>query len=817
MAQPLPNQARVVIVGGGIVGCSVAYHLAKLGWTDIVLVEQGQISCGTTWHAAGLVAQLRATHSQTILAKYTKDLYETLEAETGQATGYRQTGSISLARTAAREEELKRQAAMAAAFDVEISRISLDEAKHRAPLLRIDDLVAAYWMPGDGTTNPTDTSQALAKGARAGGAIVAEGVRVTEILTLNGAATGVITDQGKIEAEFVVLCCGMWTRDLARPLGVTVPLHAAEHMYIVTRPMEGILRGQPVLRDMDGTIYIKEEVGGLLIGGFEPHAKPWGGVAAGGIPDKFEFQLFNEDWDQFDGFMQNGLHRIPALKDAEIRQLLVGPESFTPDNRYILGEAPALDRLFVAAGFNSIGIQSAGGAGKALAEWIIEGAPTMDLADIDIARFQAFEVNGKYLHDRTTESVGLLYDMHWPFRQPVTARGARRSPMHDRLAAAGACFGVAAGWERPNWFAPDGVKPEYDYAWGRQNWFEHAAAEHRATRDGVCVFDQCCFAKFLLQGRDAQAVLQNICAADVAVEAGRVVYTQWLNARGGIEADLTVTRLAEDAYMIVTSAASATRDFAWLTRHIDGRAAVATDVTGGWAMFGLMGPKSRDLLATLGPVDVSDAAFPFAASREIEIGYALVRAQRLTYVGELGFELYMPTEFAAHVYDELIRAGADFGLRPAGYHAMDSLRIEKCYRHWGHDITAMDTPVEAGLGFAVGWDKPVDFIGRAAIEAQRGKPLIKRLAAFKLDDPDPLMYHDEPIYRDGERVGAITSAAYGHTIGAAIGLGYIHDADGVTPDMLAAGKFEIDIAGERVSATASLRPFYDPASKRVKG
>ena len=817
MARPLPTHARVVIVGGGIVGCSVAYHLTKLGWSDVVLVEQGQLSGGTTWHAAGLVAQLRATHSQTMLAKYTKDLYETLEAETGQATGYRQTGSISLARTAAREEELKRQAAMAAAFDVEVSRISLDEAKSRVPLLRIDDLVAAYWMPGDGTTNPTDTTQALAKGARAGGTMIAENVRVSQVTAKDGAATGVITDQGEIKAEFVVLCCGMWTRDLARPLGVVVPLHAAEHMYIVTRPMDGIVRGQPVLRDMDGTIYIKEEVGGLLIGGFEPHAKPWGGVATGGIPDKFEFQLFNEDWDQFDGFMQSGLHRIPALKDAEIRQLLVGPESFTPDNRYILGQAPALDRLFVAAGFNSIGIQSAGGAGKALAEWIVEGAPTMDLADIDIARFQPFEVNGKYLYDRTTESVGLLYDMHWPFRQPATARGVRRSPLHDRLAAAGACFGVVAGWERPNWFAPGGVAAQYEYAWGRQNWFEHAASEHRATRKAVCVFDQCCFAKFLLQGRDAQAVLQNICAADVAVAPGRVVYTQWLNPRGGIEADLTVTRLAEDAYMIVTSAASATRDFAWLTRHIGGRAAIATDVTSGWAMFGLMGPRSRDLLATLGPMDVSDAAFPFGTSREVEIGYALVRAQRLTYVGELGYELYVPTEFAAHLYDALSEAGAQFGLRPAGYHAMDSLRIEKGYRHWGHDITAMDTPLEAGLGFAVGWNKNADFIGRAAIEAQRGKPMPKRLVAFKLEEPEPLMYHDEPVYRDGKRVGAITSAAYGHTLGAAIGLGYIHDPGGVTKELLASSRFEIDVAGERIPATASLRPFYDPDGSRTKG
>lgn len=813
MAKALPKQARAIIVGGGIVGCSVAYHLTKHGWSDVVLLEQGRISCGTTWHAAGLVAQLRATHSQTNLAKYTKDLYETLEAETGLATGYRQTGSISLARTPAREEELKRQAAMAAAFGVEIERISMKEVTDRAPMLRTDDLVAAYWMPGDGTTNPTDTAQALARGARAGGALVAEGVKVAKILINNGRATGVVTDQGEIAADTVVLCGGMWTRDLARPLGVAVPLHAAEHMYMVTRPLDGVIRGQPVIRDMDGYIYIKEEVGGLLIGGFEPDAKPWGGD---GIPEGFEFQLFDEDWDQFDIFLQNGIRRVPSLEQAEVRQLLVGPESFTPDNRYILGEAPTVDRLFVAAGFNSIGIQSAGGAGMALAEWIVDGAPTMDLNDIDIARFHPFQINGKYLHDRTTESVGLLYAMHWPFRQPETARGARRSPLHEHLVLSGACFGTVAGWERPNWFSPDDPDPSYEYAWDRQNWFEHAAAEHKATREAVTLFDQTSFAKFLVQGRDTEAVLQEICAADVGGPPGRAVYTQWLNDRGGIEADLTVTRLAEDSYMVVTAAASATRDFAWLTRHIGDRFAIATDVTSGMCMLGLMGPKSRDLLAGICKADLSHEAFPFLASREIEIGYARVRAQRITYVGELGWELYMPTEFAAHVYETLIEAGAPFDLQPAGYHAMDSLRAEKGYRHWGHDITAVDTPVEAGLGFAVGWNKKVDFIGRPAVEAQRGKPTPKRLVLFKLEDPEPLMYHDEPVYRDGERVGAISSAAYGHTLSASVGMGYVQHADGVDTDYLAAGRFEIDVAGDRIPATASLRPFYDPASARVK-
>ena len=680
-------------------------------------------------------------------------------------------------------------------------------------MLRTDDLVAAYFMPGDGTTNPTDTSQALAKGARANGATIAEGVKVTQVLTKNGAASGVVTDQGQITADYVVLCGGMWTRDLARPLGVTVPLHAAEHMYMVTRPLEGVVRGQPVIRDMDGYIYIKEEVGGLLIGGFEPDAKPWGGD---GIPEGFEFALFDEDWDQFDIFLQNGIQRVPSLENAKVRQLLVGPESFTPDNRYIVGEAPTVDRLFVAAGFNSIGIQSAGGVGMALAEWIVDGAPTYDLNDIDIGRFHPYQINRNYLHDRTTESVGLLYAMHWPFRQPETARRARRSPIHGHLVLSGACFGTAFGWERPNWFSPDDPDPQYVYSWGRQNWFEPSAEEHRAAREDVAIFDQTSFAKFLVQGRDAETVLQEVCAGDVAVPPGRAVYTQWLNPQGGIEADLTVTRLAEDEYIVVTGAASATRDFAWLKRHIGDRFAIATDVTSGVCMLGLMGPKSRDLLNAVCKADLSNDGFPFLASQEIEIGYARVRAQRITYVGELGWELYMPTEFAAHVYETLVEAGQPFDLRSAGYHAMDSLRAEKGYRHWGHDITGIDTPVEAGLGFAVGWNKNVDFVGRAAVEAQRVKPLPKRLVLFKLTDPEPLMYHDEPIYRDGRRVGAISSAAYGHTLGASVGMGYVEHKGGVDKAYLEAGSFEVDIAGERVPAEASLRPFYDPTSARVK-
>ena len=807
----LPSKTRVLIVGGGIIGCSVAYHLTKIGWSDVVLLEQGQLSGGTTWHAAGLVGQLRATQNQTELAKYTRDLYIGLEEETGQATGYRSTGSISVARTPEREEELKRQAGMAAAFGVEVERISMNDAKERAPLLNTEDLVAAYLIPSDGMTNPTDTTQALARGARKGGAKLIEGIKVSEILTKNDQVTGADTDQGRIEAEIVVVCSGMWTRDLCAPIGVNVPLHAAEHYYIVTRPMEGVVRNQPVIRDMDGYIYIKEEVGGLILGGFEPNAKPWG---MEGIPDGFEFQALQEDWDQFEIFMNTGLERFPALADAEIRQLFVGPESFTPDNRYILGEAPSLRKLYVAAGFNSIGIQSAGGAGKALAEWIVEDEPTMDLAELDIRRFHRFERNRAYLFDRTKESLGLLYSMHWPYFQPTTGRGARRSPFHDRLDVAGACFGVTMGWERPMWFAEKGQKKEYTYGWGRTPWFDNWAREHMATRDGVALFDMSSFAKFRLEGPDAEAILQDICTCDSRIEPGEVRYTQWLNKKGGIEADLTISRLSNDCFLIVTGAAAATRDFAWLKKNIKNRRAFALDITAGLASLGLMGPNSRDVLQAACNEDLSDSTLPYQNAVELEIGYAPVRAVRISYMGELGYELYFSTEFSQHAFDRIVLEGETFNLQLAGYHALDSLRLEKGFRHWGHDIGIEDNPFEAGLSFAIDWG--ADFIGREALEPLRGKPLTRRLVQFRLNNPDVRIYHDEPISRNGVRVGYTTSASFGHAIGASVGMGYVSCNDGVTKEWIDAGTWMIEVASKECSAQAQLAGFYDPKGTRMR-
>jgi len=814
MSKPFPTQAQVVIVGGGIVGCSLAYHLTKLGWTDVVLLERKQLTCGTTWHAAGLVGQLRATQNMTKLAQYTAELFGNLEEETGQATGFAQHGSLSLATTEGRLEELKRGASMARCFGLEVEVISGKEAQDMWPLINIDDVVGAVFLPKDGKVNPIDVTQALAKGAKNGGAQIFEDTKVTAVHTENGRVTGVATDKGDIKAEVVVNCAGLWGRELGLMAGANIPLHAAEHFYIVTEDFDGMTAGLPVLRDPDNCAYFKEDAGKLLLGAFEPVSKPWG---MDGIPEDFSFTQLPDDFDHFEPILETAMQRLPALENVGIQLFFNGPESFTPDDRYLLGPTPEVENFYVAAGFNSTGIQSSGGAGKVLADWIVNKRPPMDLWDVDISRMLPFQNNAKYLHDRTVEGLGLLYAMHWPFRQFDSARMARTSPLHDRLKAKGACFGEAGGWERANWFAPDGVEPEYEYSYGRQNWFKHSANEHMAIRQGVGLLDQSSFAKFLLQGGDAETVLNRVSANNVSVPVGKLVYTQWLNERGGIEADLTITRVAKDSYMIVTAFSSALKDFSWLKKHIPADAnAVLTDVGSGMAMVSIMGPKSRNLLQSLTRADLSNDAFPFGTSQEIELGYAMVRASRITYVGELGWELYIPTEFATGVYDTIVTAGEAFGLQHVGMHAMNSLRTEKAYRHWGHDITGDDTPVEAGLGFAVAWDKPNGFIGKDALLEQRKKGVRKRLVQFALDDPEPLMYHNEPIWRNDKIVGYITSGMFGHAVGKSLGMGYVECEDGVDAAYVYDGVYEIEVACERYSATASLRPFYDPKSERVK-
>ncbi|SFN92530.1 4-methylaminobutanoate oxidase (formaldehyde-forming) [Bradyrhizobium sp. Rc3b] len=812
----LPKSAQVVIVGGGIMGCSLAYHLTLRGWTDVVLFERKQLTSGTTWHAAGLVGQLGATHNLTRLAQYTTELYGQLERESGQNTGYRQIGSLAIATNQERFEELKRGASMARCFGLEVNVLTAREAGDLWPSMATEDLVGAVHLPKDGQTNPVDTTHALARMAKLRGAKIFERTAVTEIMIENGRAVGVRTKNGEITAEFVVNCAGMWARELGASAGATVPLHAAEHFYIVTEPLPDIKRHLPVLRDADACTYFKEDAGKLLVGWFEPVAKPWG---MEGIPESFEFDTLPDDLNHIEPLLEGAIRRVPALAKTGIQLFFNGPESFTPDDRYMLGETPEVRNLFVAAGFNSIGIRSAGGAGKVLADWIVDGHPPMDLWDVDIRRVMPFQSNRRYLRDRTVESLGLLYAMHWPFRQPETARGVRRSALHDRLLSRGACFGEVAGFERPNWYAPKGREAKYEYSFGRQNWFDYSAEEHLAVRERVGLFDQSSFAKFVFEGEDAEHILNRICANNVSVPVGRIIYTQWLNERGGIEADLTITRESEKRFLIVTAVATQVRDLAWLKRNIpEGARALAVDVSSGYSVLGVMGPKSRSLLSKLTDADLSNVAFPFATSKVIDLGYAKVRASRITYVGELGWELYVPTEFVQGVFDVLLEEGASFDMRLAGYHAMNSLRMEKGYRHWGHDITDEDTPLEAGLGFAVAWSKPQGFIGRDALLRQKEDGPKRKMVHIALEDPALLLYHNEPIWHDGRLVGRVTSGMYGHSIGASLGLGYVENPDGAGVDAayLRGGKLEVEVAGVRVPARASLRAFYDPANNRVK-
>ncbi|MGF1502715.1 MAG: FAD-dependent oxidoreductase [Paracoccaceae bacterium] len=822
----LPSEARAVIIGGGISGCSVAYHLAKLGWRDVVLLERKELTCGTTWHAAGLIGQLRPSRNLTRLAAYSTDLYARLEEETGVATGMRQTGSITVALTDERAEEIRRQASLARAFGVDVAEISRAELRALYPHLETGDVVAAVHLPGDGQADPANIARALAKGARLGGATIREGVKVTEIHRDRGLDGGRVTgvswaaedgSTGRIDAPVVVNCGGMWAREIGRMAGAHVPLHAAEHFYIVTEPVAGLGR-LPVLRVPDECAYYKEDAGKLMLGAFEPKAKPWG---MDGIPEAFCFDELPEDFDHFAPILEKGVARVPLLAETGIHTFFNGPESFTPDNRYYLGEAPETPGFWVAAGYNSIGIVSSGGAGWALAEWLEHGHPPFDLWDVDIRRAQPFQTNRRYLRARVSESLGLLYADHFPYRQPETARGVRRSPLHGALADRGAVFGETAGWERANWFAAPGEAQEYRYSWGRQNWFERAAEEHRAVRTGVGIFDLSSFGKIRIEGRDAEAVLQRICGADVAVAPGRIVYTQFLNVRGGIEGDVTVTRLSEAVFVVVTPAASLGRDLAWIRRQTPEDAhAVATDVTAGEAVIAVMGPGAREALEPVVDADLSSEAFPFATAQEVDIAMGRGRAHRVSYVGELGWELYVSADQALHVFEAVWEEAAAHGGRLCGLHVLDGCRIEKAFRHWGHDITDEDHVLEAGLGFAVKTEKVPgqfgDFLGRGAVLAKRQAGLARRLLQFRLTDPGPMLYHNEPILRDGAIVGHLTSGNYGHHLGAAIGLGYVPAEPGESGAEMLASAYEIEVAGARVAAEASLKPLYDPKAERMR-
>lgn len=815
MQKELPKSAKVVIVGGGIVGCSVAYHLARSGWSDVLLLERDRLTCGSTWHAAGLVSEMQAVPAMTELAKYGLDLMERLEADTGQATGFKRNGSIAMALTEGRMEELLRKRDSALGQEIEVHELSPADLSGLWPMLRADGAVGAIHFPNDGQTNPIDTTMALAKAARNHGAVIREGVKVGQVTMSDGRATGIETDQGSIAAEFVVNCTGVWAHSFADSHGIKLPIQANQHFYVVTDPIEGLAPDLPVLRVYDEGAYYKEDAGKLLIGFSEPNAKVWN--PEGGIPEDFSFDELPFPEGHLDPLLEMLLERVPAIQNVGIRTFFNGPEGYTPDGKYVLGNMAGCSNYFVAGGFNSTGIQSGPGAGKALADWIIQGSAPMDLADVDVNRFSDFQSNHSYLVERVPETLTLFYQMHWPYKQRTLGRNLRRSPFHHHWVEKGAVFGEGAGWERPMWFAPEGVEPKYEYAFGRAPFFTHWEREHKALRENLGLIDLSPFAKFQVEGPDAMATLQYISTNDINCPVSNVVYTQWLNEAAGIEADLTIARLTEDRFLVMTSAGTAYRDLHWLKSHVpQGARLTVTDITAAQAVLGLMGPRARDFLQAFTRSDLSNKAFPFGTFQEIEIGRVAVRAQRITYQGELGWEIFVSSEFAGALLEDLLSGKKASPPALVGFHAAESLRVEKAFRHWGHDMGTHDTPVEAGLMFSCKLDKPGGFMGCDALAARRETRGDRRIMQFLLEDPDAFIYHHEPIYRDGALVGRVTTGSYGHSLGGAVALGMVSIPEGGTARDIENGTYEIAVAGKRISARASLRPMYDPTNARVK-
>ncbi len=810
----LPSHAQIVVIGGGIIGCSTAYHLARDHKADVVVLEMGQITSGSTWHAAGLVGQLRSSASITRVLKYSVELYKGLEAETGLATGWKMSGCLRLATNQDRWTEFRRTATTAKSFGMEMHLLLPAETKAMFPLMDVSDLVGASWLPTDGQASPSDITQSLAKGARMHGAKLLENVRVTGFEMQGRRIVAVKTDKGDIACEKVVNCAGQWARQVGALAGIDVPLQPVKHQYVITEKIPGLATDAPTIRDPDRRTYFKEEVGGLVFGGYEPNPQPW---TTGDVPNDWQFRLFDDDYDHFEQHMTQAIERIPALAEVGVKQMINGPESFTPDGNFILGAAPECTNMFVGAGFNAFGIASGGGAGWVLAQWAVDGEAPLDLWVVDIRRFSTLHRDRYWVKDRTLEAYGKHYTVAFPHEEYESGRPHIVSPLYQRLKKHRAVFGSKLGWERPNWFAPEEMEPEDVYSMGRQNWFGPVGDEHRLVREKVGIFDQSSFAKYELAGADAQKALDWICANDVSRPVGRLTYTQLLNSRGGIEADLTVARLAEDRFYIVTGTGFRTHDLAWIGDHLpDGADAQLTDVTEAFGTLSLMGPKARAVLEAVTTADVSNAAFPFGHVREVSVAGATVRALRVTYVGELGWELHVPIEATGEVFDALMKAGARYGIRPVGYRALESLRLEKGYRAWGSDIAPNDTPFEAGLGWAVKLRKNTDFSGRHALEAVTGQPLKKRLACFTVDDPSVVLLGRETILRDGQPVGYLTSGGYGYTVEKNIGYGYVRNAEGVSDDFLAAGAYELVVAMETVPAKLHMEPLYDPKAERVK-
>lgn len=812
-----PTRARVVIVGGGVIGASVAYHLTKLGWNDVVILEQHQLTAGTTWHAAGLIVSGgMTTETLAWMAKYSRDLFEGLEEETGLSTGFRPVGYLQTASSPERLHKLRREADFLRLMGIEREEISGREVGDLWPQLDATDVMAGFYTANEGRADPANVAMSLAKGARLGGVAIFEGVRVTGIKKADGRVTGVITDHGDIEADYVVNAAGMWARRLGALAGVTVPLQACEHAYLISEPFEGVSADMPILEDPDRYAYYREEVGGLMVGLFEPVSAPW---SLDGIPEDFSFGEIPSNWDRLAPFLDLAMETLPALRNVGIKKLFTGPESFTPDNGFLIGESPELENFFIAAGMNSLGILTGGGAGSIIASWIVDGVPPVDVTDLDPARLLPFQANRSFREERSVELLGRLHSTgSWPHSHPKTARDVRRSPIHERLDAAGAHFVDSAGWESPAWFGDTGDPVEEPLSYGRKHWFDLHAAEHRAVRNGVALLDLSSMSKFLVQGPGAEEALNWISGNNIAVPVGQCVYTQWMNEAGGIVADLTVTRIGEDQFFVVVAEAFHRRTEAILRKSASWENGVSvTDVTSGYALLSLQGPDSRKVLSEITTASLSNEDFPYFTGQPVDLHHAWGMAFRMSFVGELGWELYMPSEFAVGVYDALFEAGRPHGMVNAGMETLESTRTEAGRKDYGLDMENSDTPLEAGLGFAVDFDKPGGFVGREQLVRQReSRPLKDRLVQFLLEDPEPLLYGEEPIFHDGEPVGYLRSGAYGHTLGAAMGMGYVSKEDGVTIDLINSGGFEIQVAGERIPAKTSFRPMYDPKGERVR-
>jgi len=812
----IPAHARVVVVGGGVIGTSVAYHLALMGWKDVVLLERDRLTSGTTWHAAGLMVTFGSTsETSTEMRKYSRALYGRLEAETGQSTGFAPIGFIEVASDKDRLEEYRRISAFNRYCGVDVQELSPGEVKDLFPLAKVDDIEAGFYVKEDGRVNPVDVTMALAKGARVRGVKIIEGVPASGVLHDRGHVTGVRTSLGDIKTDIVVNCAGMWAREFGALAGVTIANQAAEHYYLITEPIKNLPRNMPVLEDPGAYGYYREEGGGLMVGLFEPVCAPW---KVEGIPSDFSFGELPPDWERMTPFLERAMSRVPITAEVGMKKLFCGPESFTPDLRPIVGEAPELKGYFVAAGLNSIGVLTGGGLGRVLAHWIVTGNPDVDVTGFNIDRLHAYQANPEYRRQRTVESLGMVYKCHYPAMSLTTARGVRKSPFHDRLVAAGAYFKEVSGWESPDWYGTPGTKPDPGaLTWGRPSWFSRWQQEHQAARQNVILMDMSFMGKFLVQGRDAGRCLNRISGNHVDGAPGVITYTQWMNQAGTLEADLTVTKLSNDRYLVVVTDTMVRHAETWMKRNIpDEVQAFVTDVTSAYGQLNVQGPNSRALLQKLTSADLSNAAFPFRTAREIDMGFARVLCIRITYVGELGYELYIPAEQATHVYDRIVEAGREFGLVHAGLKALSSLRMEKGYRDYGHDIDNTDVPYEAGLGFALDLKKPGGFIGKEAVLAQKAKgPLTRRLVQVLVKDPEPLMFHAEVVRRDGVPVGYVRAASYGHTLGGAVGLVMIEPKVPVDEAFLNSGKWQVDIAGRLFPAMVSAKPLYDPASKRI--